>query len=66
MQLYFSFYLFFVHSASEMTYIVSGGALNSTHSFNFLFTVNFMYMRAQKTKSTIIQHSKWIFTRFPG
>ena len=27
---------FIEHSASEMTYIVSGGALNSTHSLTFI------------------------------
>jgi len=31
-------YFSYLHSASEMTYIVSGGALNSTHSLTQLFT----------------------------
>jgi len=42
-------------SASEMTYIVSGGALNSTHSLTPLYTVEAAYYVGQTNVVAFIE-----------
>ena len=47
LNVFFSYYLFFCFlsfSASEITYIVSGGALNSTHSLTATSSPNRLYL----------------------